>query len=117
MHADVAEWMLNGRRLGPGYQVHSAGFISPVTMECHGRSESLGVYSDPEDTDRIRLRRRVIPAVLIPPAPFSAISTRRALKQIKELLEGIPETTPEMEDRILASLDDIDVMIRCISDE
>lgn len=51
VHADVAEWM----RLGPGYQVHSAGFISPLSMKCHGRSESLGVESDPGDTVRIRM--------------------------------------------------------------
>lgn len=77
-------------------------------MECHGRSESLGVYSDPEDTDRIR-------GGLFYPLLRLVLSLRGG--HIKELLEGIPETTPEMEDRILASLDDIDVMIRCISDE
>lgn len=57
VHAEVAQGFIKSRKACPydprEYRVHSAGFISPMGMECHGESESLGVKSDPLDTNRI----------------------------------------------------------------
>lgn len=51
-----------------------------------------------------------LPSVLRPPAPNSAISMERALKQIKNLLE-YDSVEDSVEDALLASIDDIDVML------
>ena len=55
---------------------------------------------------------KYIPAVLTGHGCKSSISMQRALKQIKQLLENIDD--PELEDRVLASLDDIDLMLEQI---
>lgn len=55
-----------------------------------------------------------LPAVLIPPAPNSPISIERALRQVYELLENFAIGQRPQHDRIDASLDDIDVMLKCI---
>ena len=55
---------------------------------------------------------KYIPAVLTGQGRKSSISMERALKQIKQLLENIDD--PELEDRVLASLDDIDLMLEQI---
>jgi hypothetical protein len=57
-----------------------------------------------------------IPAVLVPPKPYSGISMERALKQIKELLEQSwsEVMTHEDADKLQASIDDVDVMLMCI---
>lgn len=59
-----------------------------------------------------------IPSVLVPNFgegdKTSSISTERALRQIKDLLEYIPTGDEALEDRIRASEDDLDVMLRCI---
>lgn len=48
--------------------------------------------------------------------PRGSISMERALKQIKELLEGIPTDTVEegLADRVNASIDDVDTMLERI---
>lgn len=58
-----------------------------------------------------------LPVVLLPPPPYSALSMERSLKQIRELLlEALPadDTQPELTDKVLASIDDVDVMLECI---
>ena len=55
---------------------------------------------------------KYIPAVLTGHGRKSSISMERALKQIQQLLENIDD--PELEDRVLASLDDIDLMLEQI---
>ena len=55
-----------------------------------------------------------LPSVLTPPAPFSAISMERALKQIKKLLEQC-DIDPALEDELATSIDDVDVMLQCIN--
>ena len=55
---------------------------------------------------------KYIPAVLTGHGRKSSISMERALKQIQQLLENIDD--PELEDRVLASLDDIDLMVEQI---
>lgn len=60
------------------------------------------------------MRAQKLPSVLAPPAPDSAISMERALKQIRELLNEVQVLDDPHEDRLNASLDDIDVMLKCI---
>ena len=55
---------------------------------------------------------KYIPAVLTGHGRKSSISMERALKQIQQLLENIDD--PELADRVLASLDDIDLMLEQI---
>jgi hypothetical protein len=56
-----------------------------------------------------------LPAVLVPPAPYTGISMERALKQIKDLLEHhIELEDPSIADAVQASIDDVDVMLMCI---
>lgn len=57
-----------------------------------------------------------LPAVLTPPpVHLSSISMERALNQIKGLLEQIdPKDDASLEDRLNASIDDLDVMLSCI---
>ena len=56
-----------------------------------------------------------LPAVLTPAKPLSSISMERSLRQIKELLEGMPNNVSDsLDDRINASIDDVDVMLSCI---
>lgn len=55
-----------------------------------------------------------LPGVLQPPAPNSAISMERALNQIRELLLESQFVNDAQEDKLNASLDDLDVMLRCI---
>lgn len=52
IHADVAKAMQKGPL--KGYEVHSAGEISPLGMDCTGGSDTLGVKADPADTNRIQ---------------------------------------------------------------
>lgn len=56
-----------------------------------------------------------IPAVLIPPKPLSAISMERALNQILKLLQNIEPEDDRQEDMVLASIDDVRVMLMCIN--
>jgi hypothetical protein len=56
-----------------------------------------------------------LPSVLV--APRDSISMERALKQIKQLLEElfpVDEIPAPLEDRLNASLDDVDTMLECI---
>lgn len=54
VHADVAKFMHRGDLRDA--HLDSAGFISPIAMECHGRSESLNLDSKPaRDTQVIRM--------------------------------------------------------------
>jgi hypothetical protein len=57
-----------------------------------------------------------IPSVLTPKPPDSSISTERALKQIKQLLEEHQSLTENehTEDMLNASIDDVEVMLGCI---
>lgn len=55
-----------------------------------------------------------IPRVLNARKEFSAISTERALKQIRELLERVDPIDDRHEDRLNASMDDIDFMLSCL---
>lgn len=57
-----------------------------------------------------------LPMVLNGRGRNSAISTERALKQARELIEGISPRPDDsaLEDRINATLDDIDFMLSCI---
>ena len=56
--------------------------------------------------------QKQLPAII--KHPRGSISTYRALKQIKELLELIPRTTEYEEVKIQASLDDIETMLETI---
>lgn len=54
VHADVAKMMHRGDLRDA--VIDSAGFISPMGMLCHGRSESLNLDSQSKrDTDIIRM--------------------------------------------------------------
>lgn len=53
VHKDVAEAMIAGPLAG--YTVHSAGEVSPLSMECFGKSTTLGVKSD-GDADTLRIQ-------------------------------------------------------------
>jgi len=55
-----------------------------------------------------------LPSTLSGYGALSAISMERALNQIKSLLETLDGETPEMADKIEASLDDIDLMLHQI---
>lgn len=55
-----------------------------------------------------------LPSVLVPPKPNSGISMERALKQIKDLLEHYKTEYEIEEDRVNASIDDIEVMLLSI---
>jgi hypothetical protein len=57
-----------------------------------------------------------IPSVLTRKG-YSSISTERALKQVKELLEEIEPLGPHHQDQLLASLDDVDMMLAAIDRE
>lgn len=59
-----------------------------------------------------RMMSTQLPAVL--QDPRGSIAMYRALKQMKELIEQIDSTDDSHEDRINASLDDIDTMMRHI---
>lgn len=51
VHKDVADALLSGPLAD--HEVHSAGVISPMSMEACGGSTTLGLQSDPHDTHRI----------------------------------------------------------------
>lgn len=53
VHADVAEWLMTGPL--EGFSVRSAGFVSSIGKGegVHGRSDTLGVSSHPDDKDII----------------------------------------------------------------
>lgn len=55
-----------------------------------------------------------LPRVLTPPKPYSAISMVRALNQIRELLIDIDPKDDSHDDRINASIDDLDIMLKCV---
>jgi len=59
-----------------------------------------------------------LPEVLVPAPGLSSISMRRALNQVQDLLEAYWSVLGEDEDaevdRILASLDDVQVMLDCL---
>lgn len=56
-----------------------------------------------------------LPSVLQGTNGNSSISMERALNQIKDLLvEHVPHGDPELEDRVLASCDDVEVMLQAI---
>lgn len=57
---------------------------------------------------------RQIPDVII--HPRGSISTYRALKQIKELLERVTPEDAAHEDRLNASIDDIDTLFDALKD-
>lgn len=63
---------------------------------------------------RVSATNPTIPTVLLDSR--GSISTARALRQIKDLLEQYPLTNnPAAEDRIAASLDDIETMLANIA--
>jgi hypothetical protein len=53
VHSDVAEWLMTGPL--EGFSVRSAGFVSSIGKGegVHGRSDTLGVSSHPDDKDII----------------------------------------------------------------
>ena len=53
-----------------------------------------------------------LPAVLIQSKPFSTISIVRALKNILEQLERLPDESPELDDRRNSAIDDCQTMIK-----
>jgi len=53
-----------------------------------------------------------LPAVLQGRGRESSISMERALNQVKSLVEGIVDD--DLQDRVNASLDDLDMMLRAI---
>lgn len=55
-----------------------------------------------------------LPMVLTFKPPQSSISVERALKQARELIEEITAMAPHHEDRIQATLDDLDMMISAV---
>jgi hypothetical protein len=55
-----------------------------------------------------------LPSVLQGTNGQSSISTERALKQIKDLVESILPTTQHDEDMVQAALDDLDMMLQSI---
>lgn len=55
-----------------------------------------------------------LPAVLNARGRNSAISVERALKQVLELLNEIEPQDERQEDRINASIDDVEFMLSCI---
>jgi len=59
-----------------------------------------------------------LPEVLVPGGRLSSISTRRALKQALSLLEAywmlLGEDDDAEQDRLLASMDDLEVMLLCV---
>lgn len=65
------------------------------------------INSDKKEHD---MTQDYIPAVLL--GKRDSISTERALKQIRELLDNHCDNCNE--DRLNASLDDIDTMLECI---
>lgn len=56
----------------------------------------------------------MLPNVLLAPIEGNSISMVRALKQIRELLEIIDTETFEVQDKIYASIGDIDTMLAAI---
>lgn len=62
-------------------------------------------------------RATFLPSILSPQPPNSAISMERALKQAYELIEGIKPNNGSHEDKILATLDDLEVMLGCVKRE
>jgi hypothetical protein len=55
-----------------------------------------------------------LPSVLTPTNGWSAISMARALKQVKELLENVVPDDSYHQDRLNASIDDVEVMLHHI---
>lgn len=54
IHADVAKFMHRGDLRDA--VIDSAGFVNPFTLECFGKSESLGIESKPErDTQVVKM--------------------------------------------------------------
>ena len=78
-----------------------AGECRACTDECRYSVESVSMSTK-------------LPSVL--QHPRGSISMERALKQIKDLLETEIDTEgfPETEDRVNASIDDIETMLSCI---
>lgn len=72
----------------------------------HRITDGLAKYPGHSDT---------LPRVLCPKAPYSAISMVRALKQAVSLLEDVSPDDDSHEDRLNASIDDLDVMLKSIS--
>lgn len=54
VHADMAA-ACEASPAFKGYRVHSAGEFTPMSCECSGRSDTLGVESGPQDSRRILL--------------------------------------------------------------
>lgn len=52
-----------------------------------------------------------LPEILEGQGKQSGISMVRALKQIKQLLEQMPQESEQDSDRIMASIDDVDMML------
>lgn len=55
-----------------------------------------------------------LPSILTPKPPISSISMERALKQAKDLILQIEPIDASHEDKIQATLDDLEVMLECI---
>lgn len=55
-----------------------------------------------------------LPSVLSTLNTANSISMERALKQAKELLDLIPESSAEIEDKISATVSDLDTMLAAI---
>lgn len=55
-----------------------------------------------------------LPSVLSAPNTVNSISMERSLKQIKELLDTIVSQDDSVNDRVEASIDDVDTMLAAI---
>ena len=58
-----------------------------------------------------------LPSVLSQPEPQAGIAVYRALKQARELIEQMDAASDAQEDRIQATLDDLELMMRSVIQE